>query len=615
MALPDFVLVRAFDGTKLNLISSLTGLSYGSAVDAAPTITASIFDPHGDVLNAHRGVGKQIRGTKPGEYFFDRNADGKLDAIDVQLSGGPHEGKWYRLTQINATDTGLELEFQARSVARMRRKHGHVVAKRGRVTRAEFVRALIKKFDKDMSFFSRELHDTQPKDKGDAKNKGKNSKQPGIKKDAILKVKKVRATQQQLDVAEDILTECSEQKCSEHLMVAAIMTAIQESVLGKNQKQTGNDDVGVFQQGRNWISLKNVKDARKATRAFLLGDEADVGGTGKVKGWKQVHGNLNTVPGGYESAIKKVQISVGGYSQWQDEAEAIVEAMGTGGDGTSFTINKDYQFEVQKGEDFWTAIQRLADEVNWRAFVHDGVFYFMDDFQLIQGRPQYTLAKSSDDIVSLTFQLDDTQKFPNETSVTALTENWTAYPGDVVDLIEAGPATGRWLVKEIGGDYFSPEISVTLYQPVKPKKEPANETETVTAGGLDDGGGNVVKGAIAGSPVPGLRPHSATHETAGLPGYPAYDYMASAGTPCVAPVSGKIERLSGKDPSAGGTPGGPLGYSIYLTGSNGKSYYMTHLDKVKVKAGQSVRQGEQIAEVASGPRSWSTPHVHMGIRG
>lgn len=614
MALPDFVLVRAFDGANLNLISLLTDLSYGSAIDAAPTITASIHDPDGDVLNAHRQV-KGKRGTKTGEYFFDRNADGELDAIDVTLSDGPEAGKTYRLTQFNVTDSGLDLEFEARSAARLRKKYGHVVAKRGRVTRAEFVRALIKKFDKNMPFYSRELHDTQPKAKGDA-NGGKDSKEPGIKKDAHLKVKNVRATSRQMDVAEDILTECAAQKCSEHVMVAAIMCAIQESVLGKDTKLTGNDDVGVFQQGRNWISLKNIKDIRKATRAFLLGHEADVGGTDQVKGWKQVHGSLNEVPGGYESAIKKVQGSVGGYSPWQEEAEAIVEAFG--GADVSVTTVKSYQFEVQKGEDFWTAIQRLAEEVNWRAFVHNGVFYFMDDYQLLRGRPQYTLAKKSPDVVSLNFQFDDTQKFPNEASIAALTDNWTAYPGDVVDLIEAGPATGRWIVKEIGGDYFSPQISVTLYQPTRPKKEPANETEEVTNGGLDlDGGagGSVVKGAIKGSPVPGQAPHASTHDTDGLPGYPAYDYMAPAGTPCVAPVDGRIARLSGKDPSLGGAPGGALGYSIYLSGSNGKSYFMTHLDKVKVKAGQTVRQGQQIAEVANGPRSWSSPHVHMGVRG
>ncbi len=134
-------------------------------------------------------------------------------------------------------------------------------------------------------------------------------------------------------------------------------------------------------------------------------------------------------------------------------------------------------------------------------------------------------------------------------------------------------------------------------------------------GGVGAAGGAVVAGAIAGSPVPGIAPHAATHETAGLAGYPAYDYMAPAGTRVVAPVDGTISRLSGKDPRLGGPPGGALGYSIYIAGSNGRSYFLTHIDRVSVRQGQRVRQGEQIAVVAAGPPSWSSPHVHMGIHG
>jgi murein DD-endopeptidase MepM/ murein hydrolase activator NlpD len=31
-----------------------------------------------------------------------------------------------------------------------------------------------------------------------------------------------------------------------------------------------------------------------------------------------------------------------------------------------------------------------------------------------------------------------------------------------------------------------------------------------------------------------------------------------------------------------------------------------------VKVGDRVKQGHQIAQVADGPPSWSTPHCHMG---
>ena len=140
---------------------------------------------------------------------------------------------------------------------------------------------------------------------------------------------------------------------------------------------------------------------------------------------------------------------------------------------------------------------------------------------------------------------------------------------------------------------------------------------TATAQGV---GAQVVNAAASvgnavGSPIAGQAPHSASHQTSGLPGYPAFDYMAPAGTRVGAPVSGTVIKLSGKDPKLGGAPGGPLGYSVYIKGTDGRTYFLTHIDKVGVKVGQKVRQGQQIAVIANGPKSWSSPHVHMGIHG
>lgn len=141
---------------------------------------------------------------------------------------------------------------------------------------------------------------------------------------------------------------------------------------------------------------------------------------------------------------------------------------------------------------------------------------------------------------------------------------------------------------------------------------PADKVEDAGGG---SSGSNAVSGAIVGSPVPGMKPQASTHQTAGLSGYPAFDYMSPAGTKCVAPADGKIVKLSGQSPSAGGPAGGALGYSIYLEGKKGEVYFLTHIDKLQVKVGDNVSQGEQMAVVAKGPPSWSTPHVHMGVNG
>lgn len=176
-------------------------------------------------------------------------------------------------------------------------------------------------------------------------------------------------------------------------------------------------------------------------------------------------------------------------------------------------------------------------------------------------------------------------------------------------------ANGEDALKGIGKAATS---TAKLGTGVLPKRGAAPTTGTTAApvgvgGSAGGAAAPAIGNAIPGSPVPGIPPHAATHQTSGLPGYPAYDYMAPAGTTVVAPVDGSVTRLSGKDPSLGGSPGGPLGYSIYIAGRNGSSYYLTHLDKVSVRAGQAVKQGQPIAVVANGPASWSSPHVHMGV--
>jgi hypothetical protein len=104
-----------------------------------------------------------------------------------------------------------------------------------------------------------------------------------------------------------------------------------------------------------------------------------------------------------------------------------------------------------------------------------------------------------------------------------------------------------------------------------------------------------------------------THETAGLPGYPAVDVFAAPNTPVLAPADGVVDRLSGRDPNLGGSPGGPYGWSVYLTSASGR-FYMTHLGSRNVSLGQRVAQGEPIGTVCDSAVSGkpNTSHIHHG---
>src|SRR5262245_23655958 len=120
-----------------------------------------------------------------------------------------------------------------------------------------------------------------------------------------------------------------------------------------------------------------------------------------------------------------------------------------------------------------------------------------------------------------------------------------------------------------------------------------------------------------GKPVPGrfLSSVGGEHQTAGLEGYLAHDYMAKAGSPAVAPVGGRVIKLSGHDPKGGPAEGvhGPFGWSVYIQGNDGRTYYMTHMGGRNVKVGQKVRAGQRIGSVGNYAKWGGADHIHMGV--
>lgn len=150
-----------------------------------------------------------------------------------------------------------------------------------------------------------------------------------------------------------------------------------------------------------------------------------------------------------------------------------------------------------------------------------------------------------------------------------------------------------------------------------PVQAPAGETPA-SAHQPSSPGVRVSPRAQAGNPVVSRKQSvGGGHDTSGLPGYPAKDYFAPAGTHAVAPVSGKVFKLSGSDPSKGppNGPGGPLGWSVYIKGTNGKKYFLTHLGSRDVKVGDRVRQGQVIGTVADYASYGRPDHIHQGVSG
>lgn len=105
----------------------------------------------------------------------------------------------------------------------------------------------------------------------------------------------------------------------------------------------------------------------------------------------------------------------------------------------------------------------------------------------------------------------------------------------------------------------------------------------------------------------------ATHQTAGLPGFPAIDVFARPNTEVLAPEDGTVDKLSGHNPQEGGPPGGPYGFSIYVDSQSGR-YFLTHFATREVRLGDRVKRGARIGTVCDSAVSGrpNTSHIHVG---
>lgn len=89
----------------------------------------------------------------------------------------------------------------------------------------------------------------------------------------------------------------------------------------------------------------------------------------------------------------------------------------------------------------------------------------------------------------------------------------------------------------------------------------------------------------------------------------AVDIMAPAGSLNVAPVAGRIVKISGSDP-AQGAKGTIFGRSITIQEPNGRQWFTTHLDNPIVRVGQFVQAGAPLARIAD----WgSNSHAHWAV--
>lgn len=214
---------------------------------------------------------------------------------------------------------------------------------------------------------------------------------------------------------------------------------------------------------------------------------------------------MDDTGGAFQGGKKKVDFLVleGREKQnaWGRRPVRVTEADGPDseteatGDGEAQTTKVPYKFAVEKDEDYWSAITRLADEVNFRAFSRNGVFTYIADSRLAKREIKAKIDRESPYVVSdLVFAMD--RGLPvTEATISVKARRYSLSPGDRVQVKGYGPADGDWLVQEIARSLFSDinDLTLRLEEPTLP--EPANETKESDSGttGVE---GELVEGTL-----------------------------------------------------------------------------------------------------------------------
>jgi hypothetical protein len=176
------------------------------------------------------------------------------------------------------------------------------------------------------------------------------------------------------------------------------------------------------------------------------------GGAGGQRRLQAGTAALARVPGGIESAVKRVQVSVGGYSQHEREAtpSSRVGRLGRLAEGAaagrrSYTAQLPVHAQRRR-ETHGPPCKRLADEVGWRCFIVGNSVYFMSEATCTRGARATRSARRPGCARRLIRRRLGQAGVELELEV--VLDRWGAPPGSVINVDGYGPPDGRWLVVE-----------------------------------------------------------------------------------------------------------------------------------------------------------------------
>jgi hypothetical protein len=484
---------RRFDA---NVSDAIQDIPFERDITGASTVSLVLIDPDGDLLDSGLfSAAVDIELPLPG--FATRSAQG------LPLPRGEVVG--YRLSRISGGMPILTLEFRERIVAYLMTHDSPIKANRANITRAEFIRRMVREVKAErIRFWSPELHVQQPigkrrelstpKQKQQRRQSGFGSNTPTVKGK--------QATRDQIRLLEAALDTATSMRANNRVMIGVVEGMTQESVVHNDRGNpvggrviTGTDrdvlagahmeNVGVMHQdSRYWPASRDIpRDLKPFIDRLKTTEKAH---RGKSIGWSvdavQRSYSVNTAKQGKD------------YDQWEAEARATVAAYTgddrlTAGNPRSSTYTKRYWFRrgepgQGKTEDSWEASGRLATEVNFRRFVDLGVFHYASDTYLIKQAPRLTLSRRNlpAGVANVAISDFDVAKPEATVRVQVYADVLEPVIGSVWVLKGYGPLDDRYLVTNVKGSYLKPICTVTLSLPVPKLPEPAPDVGTrVTA--------------------------------------------------------------------------------------------------------------------------------------
>jgi hypothetical protein len=393
-------------------------------------------------------------------------------SIDLNL-----EGLWFRLIGFQTQETQFTLTFEDRVAAILREERGkRITAKRGEVTRAQFIAKLVElaekgKFGKNagkIPFFSPEENVKQPIKKETAKEQEENAKlenrenqgelgqsstSKGTVPSGLLNPNQTveqpgeltEISESQAKVATELLEVVEQQGGNEIVAVSIILSGLLESNLGDST--TGAEGARGVLQGLT------IKDASTKNEAFYFCK----GGEGFQGGGAIALSKTITNP---EEIVLKVEVyektalTERRNKEYLPAAKNIVKKYkanwpGTPvSSGTSKATSTTVPYEFTRGvnQNSWECMQHLAEEVGWYLFVRNNILFYCSGNYLLGQQTRFTLEAHKKDVYWTNVSVDlGSLDGIAEVEVTCHAEAHEAVPGEAVTIQNIGPASGTWV--------------------------------------------------------------------------------------------------------------------------------------------------------------------------